>query len=298
MTTEYIRVVAPATLKENFTFDVLLDGKPFTVVVPPGGVAEGEEFEIPYARNLDTCQSQQECDASDEENQSKDGDDNLPFPPTISNSISDDDDDQSTQDNDRRGAPYGRFRVSLCSCCDVLTQATFWMALCCFPVLLGQLLTRFRLKWNGHEIKRERGDNTGNEYDTKEQGEEMATFVKIILSFVVVLTLGYIPIVGTLVLVSFYLVTSVWIGGNLRRHVRQRYRIPGLFSLLPNRVEDRCTMFCCCCCAIIQVARHSHNDKEYPGYCCSTTGLEVGAPQILPAYSTAINNEKSAEEPL
>ena len=36
-------------------------------------------------------------------------------------------------------------------------------------------------------------------------------------------------------------------------------------------------LLACGCCSLIQMARHTHNDKEYPGYACTTTGLEVGA---------------------
>jgi hypothetical protein len=47
-----IRVVAPATLVQDYTFDITLGGKhgnrPYTVTVPEGGVLEGEEFDIPY----------------------------------------------------------------------------------------------------------------------------------------------------------------------------------------------------------------------------------------------------------
>jgi hypothetical protein len=43
-----IRVVAPATLAEGYTFDVMLEGEAFTVQVPKGGVEQGETFEIPY----------------------------------------------------------------------------------------------------------------------------------------------------------------------------------------------------------------------------------------------------------
>lgn len=43
-----IRVIAPATLQEGYTFDVLVDEEPYTVEVPPGGIQEGQEFEVEY----------------------------------------------------------------------------------------------------------------------------------------------------------------------------------------------------------------------------------------------------------
>lgn len=48
-----IRVIAPARLQEGFTFEVLVDGEPFTVRVPKGGVKEGQEFEVLYDREED-----------------------------------------------------------------------------------------------------------------------------------------------------------------------------------------------------------------------------------------------------
>ena len=175
MTTEYIRVIAPATLEEGYSFDVLLDGQPLTVVVPAGGVAEGEEFEVPYPRDNDNDEHEHNHGDDDypRNNNSRhatprnsirrNSDDALPLPPTMSGS-SDQTDAQSTDQHDRHGAPFGKFRTSLCSCCDVLTQATFWMALFCFPVLLAQVLTRTRLQWNGQELPHPSGtDGDGDD---------------------------------------------------------------------------------------------------------------------------------------
>ena len=282
----YIRVVAPATLEEDFTFDVLLDGKPFTVVVPKGGVREGEEFEVPYPMD-DDIESRMSGRDYDDDSEDNNKDKDLHLPPTTSSS-GDEDDTKSTDENDRLGAPYGRFRVALCSCCDVITQATFWMALCCFPVLLAQVLTRLRLKWNGTilSMPEDEDEEEEDEHDKLEREEEMAmTFNKIVLTFVGVLLLGHLPVVGSVIVFLFYLVMSIWIGGNLRRVARQRYKIPTRCSMCAKSgAEDRCVMGLCGCCALIQIARHTHNDKEYPGYCCTTTGLELGAPQIEPVY--------------
>ena len=208
----------------------------------------------------------------------------------MTNSGSGDEDEQRTDDHDRMDdAPHGRFRVSLCSCCDVLTQATFWMALCCFPVLLAQVLTRLRLQWNGKEIHIEKKANHKRRLALDREEENAMTFNKIVLTFVGVLALGHIPVAGSLMVCLFYVGSMVWIGGNVRKYVRKRYRIPRTLSMLPYEIEDRCTMCCCACCALIQVARHTHDDKEYPGYCCTTTGLELGAPRLL---ATNINSKR------
>jgi PLAC8 family len=259
VTNRYIRVVAPATLEENFTFDILVGGQPVTVVVPSGGVTLGEEFEVPYPPHLDHEEEEECCEGceSDQEN---------------------DNNNQRQKEKDEN-VPQGQFRVSLCSCCDVVTQATFWMGLCCLPILLAQLLTRLGLQWNGRVSQYQYLDDGAsneccNDQPFQRQDQEKGTtFNKIVLVLVGALTLGHIPVVGTLLVVLFYLVTLVWIGGNLRRHMRQIYKIPSKVSVLPGGLEDRCTMCCCGCCAAIQMARHTHDDKNYPGSCCTITGL-------------------------
>jgi Cys-rich protein (TIGR01571 family) len=253
-TSKTIRVVAPATLEEGYTFDVLLGDRPYTVTVPPGGVDEGEEFEIPYPddeeSNIGYLKS----------NGHKDDDDTLPCP---TNSREDCEDYTKTSDTGT-GAPFGRWRYHLLACCDVFTQATFWQALFCPPVLIAQLVTRMRLNWRGLPG------------DTDE--EISLSYNKILLSFLGVLLVGILLPVGGLILAVVYaLAVSVYVGGNVRRTLRGKYKIPA--KLQP--VEDHLCMLFCGCCSSIQMARHTHDDKEYPGYCCTQTGLQTNAPKIV-----------------
>ena len=41
-----LKVVAPATLEEGYSFDATIDGRTFRVKVPEGGVQAGEEFVV------------------------------------------------------------------------------------------------------------------------------------------------------------------------------------------------------------------------------------------------------------
>ena len=168
---------------------------------------------------------------------------------------------------DDNGTPIGGWRTRLCSCCDVLTQSTFWMGFCCTPILMAQLITRLRLTWNGREGSRE---------------ETSLSYNRIVLGLVFTMTVLWVPIMGILCLVIFYLVVIVYIGSQVRGYMRQKYKIP---STLPtrcgDRVDDVCLMLCCGCCSSIQMARHTHDDKDYPGHGCTTTGLEVDAPEIV-----------------
>jgi len=262
-----IRVVAPATLEEGYQFDILVQGEPYTVTVPPGGIEVGKEFEVSYH-------------PKDDDNSSYEG----TLPVQSSSRDIEDNDSRSDQDSpaksdlsgrDSLGAPIGRWRYHVCACCDVLTQATFWMALCCTPVLLAQLVTRLRLNWRGQVASTPQ--------------EASLSFNRIVLSFIAVLMVGQLlPLVSQILLIFYVLVILVYSGSNLRRSIRERYEI--LPALVGTRcccwrknsclIEDAMCMCCCGCCALIQMARQTHNDKEYPGYCCTTTGLELDAPDV------------------
>lgn len=265
-----IRVIAPATLPEGYTFDVDIAGQAVCVTVPRGGVEKGEEFEfmLPSSKKTsnrkDNRKSSTSTNSSKSQQQSgkeKEFTDNtgeeLELKPTTSNGSDD------AETHDTLGAPYGRWRHHLCGCCDVFTQATFWMACCCAPVLIAQILTRLGLSWKG----------------TKASPEEASlTFNRIVMSFIGILVVGNIPVIGYMVTFLYTVGLLAWTGRNLRRTVRQRYHIP---ASVHEKVDDCLCMMCCGCCSVIQMARHTHDDKEYPGSCCTTSGLDLDAPHIV-----------------
>jgi Cys-rich protein (TIGR01571 family) len=246
-----IRVVAPADLDASFRFDVELDGRPFTVTVPAGGVKEGEEFDIPYPEQEDDDGSY--CEEEDDDCRDRDD----ATMPVQSGS-------EEEPEMDELGAPNGHWRYNLCACCDVVTQATFWTAFCCTPIAVAQLLTRLGLNWRGFA-------------DTA--SELSLSFNKIVISFIAVLVLGNIPVVGFLLIFIYAFGVLVLIGHRVRKNMRDRYRIPP--SLGSERVDDCVCMFFCGFCSLIQMARHTHNDKEWPGSCCTVTGLDLEAPKIV-----------------
>lgn len=288
----FIRVVAPATLQEGYSFDVLVSGEPFTVHVPPGGVKVGQEFDVLYdsghryndgennTLNLPADeeegyedneeQVEEEDDAEEDETYlSKDGN-TLPAPTlTMSEEGQDASDEKTTKIwyDSETGAPIGRWRTNLCSCCEVVTQATFWVTCACTPVLIAQLIQRFHLTWTG---------GIGDLVETQ------LSYNRIIIGFLVALGLWKIPGLGDLVMVCYWIFVVVYVGTQIRAHIRQKYKIP---ATLPTRFlkrhEDCCCMLFCGCCATIQMARHTHDDKEYPGHACTTTGLGYDAPRIM-----------------
>lgn len=266
-----IRVIAPATLAEGYTFDVLVDGRPYTVEVPPGGVKKDQEFDVPYEPHLNGG-----LDYEDETKLYDDGATRLRDEPTApvqtmseeeEEGQSKEKEEENTWYDEATGAPIGRWRTTLCSCCDVVTQSTFWMGLCCTPILIAQLITRMGLKWNGKS--------------GVSKAEAFLSFNRIVLSMMISLALWKIPIVGDFIMLIYYLFMVMFVGSRVRHFMRQKYKIP---ARLPTRcgkqMEDCCCMVFCCCCSTIQMARHTHDDKEYPGHGCTTTGLGVDAPQI------------------
>ncbi|CAJ1937864.1 unnamed protein product [Cylindrotheca closterium] len=305
----FIRVTAPATLEEGYSFDVLVSGEPFTVHVPPGGVKEGDEFDVLYDRaprylreshgraNYHHDEQEEEAgygnneaeeEDEDETHLSKDGNtliagkdeddtyltkdgDTLPARTlTLSDEeevAGEDDKTIKTWFDEETGAPIGRWRTKLCSCWDVITQSTFWMACCCTPVLIAQLIHRFHLTWTGL---------VGDVADTQ------LSYNRIVIGFLVALGFWKVPGLGDLIMTSYWVFVVVYIGTQVRAHMRQKYKIP---TTLPTRClkrhEDCCCMTFCGCCATIQMARHTHDDKEYPGHGCTTTGLGFDAPPIM-----------------
>jgi len=235
-----VRVVAPATLEAGYSFEACVDGRTFVVVVPEGGVKEGVEFEVPYPTSR--------CDEiSRIQEESFGNDDTMPH-------------------EDQFGVPRGRWRTTLCSCCDVLTQSTFWIGLFCIPIQIAQILTRLHLTWKAEEGPLE---------------ETVLTYNRIILTLIFTLVFALVPILVYLAVLFFFLF-MLYVGMLLRGYMRKKYAIPaGPCGHFGERSEDCCLVFCCCCCSSIQMARHTHDDKEWPGYWLSTTGLELDAPSVV-----------------
>jgi Cys-rich protein (TIGR01571 family) len=257
-----IRVVAPATLAEGYTFEVDIGGRAVRVTVPPGGVLEGETFEFALPSAAATADDASTIVVQEDSVSVVQADNALVTKVTASSSS--DADDTTAFHKDSLGTPKGRWRRPLCACFDVLTQATFWMAFCCLPVLLGQLLTRFGLDYQGRPAS--------------SPAEASLTFNRIVLTFIAVLVVGNLTSTGLVAAFFYTLFLLVWTGRKLRRALRQRYAIPAVCG---ERADDCLCMLACGCCATIQMARHTHDDKEYPGFCCTTTGLDLEAPVII-----------------
>jgi Cys-rich protein (TIGR01571 family) len=136
------------------------------------------------------------------------------------------------------------------------------MGWCCTPVSDAQLLTRMGLNWYGAPA-------------TPEQ--VASTFGIVVGIYIAFLVFNFwVPFVGL-----FFLVYTVVFGTKLRKAMRTKYNIPASAFGESACWDDCCCIFWCGCCTTIQMARHTHDEDEYPYQCCTSTGLTPGAPSIV-----------------
>lgn len=319
-----IKCQAPETLDEGDELDILYDNEKFTILIPKGGVKQGEVFEALLDPKQDFSRQQSlrsdsransrrmRMDGIEEESQNdsrtqdysrgggsrRSGGSSSRYHQTNNARVYDDaseftevekqngkaaikqtntylteEEDDSKEQNedthyyDKNGTPMGGWRTRLFSCCDVVTQSTFWMGCFCAPVLIAQIVTRLKLTWNGEEGT---------------PAQAALSFNKLVLALVFTMAFIWIPFVGGIFLFLYYFVVIVYVGSKVRSYMRRRYKIP---STLPtrcgDRIDDFCMMLFCGCCSTIQMARHTHDDKDHPGHACTTNGLQYDAPEIV-----------------
>jgi Cys-rich protein (TIGR01571 family) len=157
----------------------------------------------------------------------------------------------------------GRWRNGLLDCCEVLCDGMFWMSLCCNPILFGQVMQRLQLDVFGWKSGKYKGTCS------------IITSVFVIHLALSMLGLGFI-------LWPFYTIYTWLAFSNARYAYRKHYEIkPSTCDCCDGRMDDFCCIFWCGCCAGIQLARHTHNGRQYPYECCSPTGMSERAPEIV-----------------
>jgi Cys-rich protein (TIGR01571 family) len=61
--------------------------------------------------------------------------------------------DATASDSSGQNIPIGKWRDGVFDCCDLgCGHAHFWLSWCCFPIALGQVMTRLHLDWLGSPI--------------------------------------------------------------------------------------------------------------------------------------------------
>ncbi|CAB9507347.1 expressed unknown protein [Seminavis robusta] len=162
------------------------------------------------------------------------------------------------------GAPVGQFRNDMCSCFETCPCPTL-MGLCCMGILAGQVLQRLKLGPCG----------TPGDYEN--------TCVIMTAIFVVFAVLTGILFASTSIGYYIYMVFNVYMIVALtcaRKHMRERYNIPGAMCG-DSCLDDCCCAYWCGCCTVIQMHRHTHDEKQYPYEISSKTGLAANAPEIV-----------------
>ena len=219
-------------MEEGFTFEAVADGRPFVVKVPPGGVKEGQVFSVPYP-----FASEQPAD-----------------------SLS-----AVETDDPLLGAPTGRWRNPLFSCCNVVGKTQFWVAFCCPAVTTAQLLTRMNLNYLGNEDGPE-----------AVRGTVLGVFLLTGAFVMFMLNSPYeAPARMAYAFAFFYL---VYVMSRVRFAMRKTYGIGG--QKCCNKVGDFCMMLWCGCCANIQMTRHTHDENEYMYSPTAPNGLYSNAPTL------------------
>eukprot|EP00978_Attheya_sp_CCMP212_P006016 scaffold13544_cov50-Attheya_sp.AAC.5 len=239
---DLVEVMSPAALPEGYTFDIIVNHKPFTITVPTGGVEEGQIFSLSLPSNNDSSSAASM---------------NIP-----------------------RGA--WRDGVCSCcrhGCCHAsLCIALFCPLLLLGQVMtrlrldwLGNPMSRRRTTsktfqtyfvWTVVYLTVEyffQRVLIHRLLDNDNKNDAMAT---IFYAFEQTLRLIW-------VLFSIVMVTKV------RGHVRAAYHIPEHGC---RGCEDCCCAVWCTCCTVAQLSRHTADYDTYNSQCCTATGLPDRAP--------------------
>jgi Cys-rich protein (TIGR01571 family) len=199
--------------------------------------------------------------------------------------------------------PTGHWRDGCCNCfANGLFHPMLWLACCCRPLAVGQIMTRVGLSATGKVIPHEN------------RHAYWSAFKAIACIFVVFIVVDHIlstlitpyrpsmePTIddnGDYVPPDYSSVpTWVWVTLGIeyavefafflymlivlirtRAYVRQRYNIPEQNCA---GCEDCCCAFWAPCCTTLQIARHTADYDKYTAACCSETGLPPSAPHVV-----------------
>lgn len=66
-----------------------------------------------------------------------------------------------------------------------------------------------------------------------------------------------------------------------RNFFRRHYNIPASCCQGDGCCDDCCCVYWCSCCSVIQMLRHTHDERQYKYQCCNNTGLPPDAPETV-----------------
>jgi Cys-rich protein (TIGR01571 family) len=134
-----VRVTAPSSLEEGYTFDAVYNGEVFPVTVPRGGVKAGQVFVVPFQPAIEAIAVAVVEPPSYEST------------PMLQPSLSASPTRSATINIDP--APLGSWKTGCCDCfSEGCCHPSLLNAIFCPQVLMGQILTRMKLDWCGRPI--------------------------------------------------------------------------------------------------------------------------------------------------
>ena len=254
-----LEVIAPSDLPAGYHLHVDVSGRHVVVLVPEGGVKEGQQFHANILHNDVDALAMNGANGHD--------------------------------------IPTGRWRDGLCECFKLgCCHAQCWLTACCAPVALGQVQTRMKFDWSGAPLNGRSPamsafkvmlisfilynviDTTMGyvtiPYTTMEFNEETGTYSvpENIPSWVAVTDAIHQGL--SLLYSVFILVVLI----RTRAQIRAQYQIPEESC---QGCEDCCCALCCSACTICQMARHTADYSTYSASCCTETGLPLTAPEVV-----------------
>jgi len=283
-----IQVKAPTTLPEGYKLDVQVGPKTLKVAIPPGGVQEGQTFQVPFpgGSNLNSAE--------------------VAFA--------------------RVSVPTGNWRDGVCDCCaQGICHPSLCNSYFCHTITIAQVMTRMKLNLWAKPIERRHG---AREIAKKTFNVILIwTIIAIVYSNLSPLVIDYWlthvemvsvyndsikqdimveqrvanPGCESLVLV-FNVIRAVLIWPlaffaiywttRTRSYIRQKYGIPARYcgsskieslqaSTRSCHFEDFCCSLCCHCCTISQMARHTMDYDTFPATCCTPTGVRDSVPDVV-----------------
>lgn len=251
-TPELCTVIAPSTLEEGYSFPAQVDGIDFVVTVPKGGIRQGEAFQVPYPTRRSSAGQNITSNS-------------LLEPMEIEQSRS-----GSANQMPEEDVEMGQWRRPLCECCEVCNNGICCYGFVCTPIMLAQVMTRLKLNLIGI-----RANGTSYRH----------TFWWVLAFWLVFLILfcAFVTddVVWLVVLAIWYAYFSI-AGTNVRSTVRRKHGInPDCCKGCDGVFDDFCVSLWCSCCSAIQMARQTHPMDKYPYQCCTKTGLDSDAPEIV-----------------
>ncbi|KAL9182127.1 hypothetical protein ACHAXT_012779 [Thalassiosira profunda] len=304
---ETVRVVAPATLREGYTFDVVVEGETQRVEVPSGGVSAGEEFDAivatttPPAFNPEVVAvpipegvpaSQLASAANSHPPASIATNKTIVHNPdgtaTITEEITyPDGHATSTTIIIPAGVPPEAAVSHAASSPPIATTASAptgaWRhgIFSCFETCDSGL---FWMGWcctyiaMGQLLQRLKLDACGHPGPNYKQSCITWTILcaaSCVLWWFVIVTEGWGAILFLALIVA---VTEALT--RARYHMRRKWEISPECCEESGCLSDCCCVFWCPCCSVIQAMRHTHDGRVHRYNCCSPTGLDEGAPEV------------------